>query len=128
MTFQYGSEANRMIEIVTIAAGAAISGGVELRSRRPRGLAVETPGTWTTADIGLQVSHDNTNWTPVADEFGNRIKISGIATGAAKLYVFPAGAWAILPYPYFRLESLDTADGTAENQAAARTLKVVMLV
>lgn len=109
----------------TIASGAAVSNALKLTGYR--GLAVQTPATWTAANIGFEVSEDGTTFIPLYDEDGARVVISSVATGAAQLYCAPAEAWACGVYPYVRLASLDTADGSAENQAAARTLKVIAL-
>lgn len=110
---------------VTIASGAAVSSSLKLTGYR--GLAVQTPAVWTAANIGLEVSEDDSTFVPLYDEDGARVVISSVATGAAGLYLMPAEAWACGVYPYVRLASLDTADGSAENQAAARTLKVIAL-
>lgn len=109
----------------TIASGAAASGGLKLTGYR--GLAVQTPAAWTAANIGFEVSEDDSTYVPLYDEDGARVVISGVATGAAAVYIAPAEVWAAGVYPYVRLASLDTADGSAENQAAARTLKVIAL-
>jgi len=109
----------------TIASGAAVSNALAMTGYR--GLAVQTPAVWTAANIGFEVSEDGTTFVPLYDEEGARVVISSVATGAARLYCAPAQAWACGVYPYVRLASLDTADGSAENQAAARTLKVIAL-
>lgn len=124
MTLQNNTDAAFRAE-TTIAIGAAVSSGLKLTGYR--GLAVQTPATWTAANIGFEVSEDGSTFVPLYDEDGARVVISGVVTNAAALYIAPAEVWAAGVYPYVRLASLDTADGSAENQAAARTLKVIAL-
>lgn len=110
---------------VTIASGAAVSSAVKLTGYRR--LAVQTPAVWTTANIGFEVSEDGSTFVPLRDSTGAKLAITGVITNAAGVYVGPVDTLAAGPYPYVRLTSLDTVDASAENQAAARTLKVIAL-
>ena len=121
---------------VTIAQNAALSGdiygtgteGNEARRRGFRGLAIEVPALWTAADIGFEVSRDASNYFKLCDEFNQRIKITGITTNEARVYIAPAALWAAGFYPYVRLASLNTSTGASENQLSAdRTLRVILL-
>ena len=116
------------VQTVTIASGAAVSSSIDLASIVPRGIAVQTPAAWTAADIGLEVSVDNSTFIKLYDEFGARVKVTNVATGAAGVYILPASAWAISVYAYARFASLNTSTGADANQGAARTLKAILLV
>jgi hypothetical protein len=117
---------------VTIASGAAVSGdlyGTNGDAGRLgfRGLAVSVPSAWTSADIGLEVSTDGTNWLPVQKADGTRVIISGIATSAAALYIFPPEVWAAGAFPYVRIASLNTSSGANVNQGGDRALTIICL-
>lgn len=113
---------------VVIANGEADSASIDMSDQPPRGIAVLVPGAWTAADIGFEVSSDDSTWYPLQNDTGGLVKITGITTDAAGYYVAPAGTWAIGGWQYMRLNSLDTGDETAENQGAARTMTVVFLM
>lgn len=113
---------------VTIASGAAVSGSIEFGyAAAPRGLAVQVPGTWTAANIGVDFSTDGSTWLPLLDEEGNYVVITGVPTSTACVQTFPADGWVAMAYPYMRLHSRDTADDTDENQGGARSLSVILL-
>lgn len=112
---------------VAIASGAAVSETVTLTTTRPRGLAVLVPSAWTAADIGFEISTDNSAWVPLYGDTGLRIKITTIATAASQLYIAPTEVWAACAFPYLRLASLNTGTGANANQGAARSLIVVLL-
>ena len=111
---------------VAIANGGSVSSAVEVISSPFRGIAIETPATWTAADVGLQVSHNGTTWIPLRNEDG-LVRITGIETAAAGVHVFSAEAWAIRAFRYMRLTSLDSSDETAEAQGDARTVRIYFL-
>lgn len=117
---------------VIIANGAATSenifkGDGEITARGFRGLVVVTPAAWTAADIGFEASSDGSAWLPLMDNAGARVRITGVATSAARAYVAPSTAWGAGAFPFVRLVSLNTGTGANENQGAARTLTVVLL-
>lgn len=110
---------------VTIPINTAASSAIKLTGYRR--LAVQTPAAWTAANIGFEVSEDGTTFIPLRDAAGAKLAITGVITNAAGVYVAPVDTLAAGPYPYLRLTSLDTVDASAENQLAARTLKVIAL-
>ncbi len=112
---------------VTIANNAAVSGSFDPQGAR--GLAVQVPGAWTAADIGLDVSADGgSTWIPVRDEWGVLVRAAGVVTNAAGLYMTPASAWMVGLYPLARLHSLNTTTYADVNQGGARTLSVALLM
>ncbi len=112
---------------VTIANNAAVSGSFDPQGAR--GLAVLTPGAWTAANIGLEVSTDGgTTWIPVRTEWGSLVMVSGVVTNAAASYILPPSAWQVGLYPQARLTSLNTSTYAAVNQGGARTLVVALLM
>jgi hypothetical protein len=115
----------RLISL-TIANAAAVS--EQFSPDGARGLSVETGSAWTAANIGIEVSRDNgQTWIPVDKADGSRVVVSGIATAAAGLYIFPAEAMVVGVYPLARLVSLNTGTGANLNQGGTRTLVVGLL-
>jgi hypothetical protein len=112
---------------VTIENGAAVSDGVQLAKLSLIGVAVLVPSAWTGADIGFEVSVDGSVWVPLYDDTGARVKISGVATNASRVYIAPAEVWAAGAFPYLRLVSLNTSTGANINQGGARSLMLIRL-
>ena len=110
------------IRTTTIASGANVSQNI--RHEMCRGIAVLPETTWTAADIVFDVLIGST-WYPLMDKTGVRVRISGVV--ADKVNVAPAEAWALGRFDAFRLVSVTVGAETAVNQAAARTVKVVIL-
>lgn len=116
----------------SIANGAALSAAIDASALDFRIISVQFPAVWTAADLGIQVSRDGTTYVPLVHVDATtltkvRTKITDITVNAASVRLFPAESWAVQNYPYFKLESLDTADETAENQGGARALVVGFL-
>lgn len=109
-------------ETLSIAGTASVSGHFEVKGAR--GLTVQVPSAWTAADIGFSVSDDASTWIPAYDPYGKRCKITGVKTSSAGNYTIPPESWQIEPWRYARIDSLDAADETAENQAVTRSLVV----
>ena len=109
---------------LTIESGEALSDTLIVPSPVPLGWAVEFPNAWTAANLGVDGSDDNSNWVPIRDEFGNRVKITGIITNAVASYRLPIEAMQVGAFAYLRLASLDASDDSAENQLGERSLKV----
>lgn len=114
---------------VTIASGAAVSGDIyagspDARARGFRLLMLDLPSTWTAADIGFEYSLDGSTWKPCYDKAGTRIKITGVATAAARGQLAPAEIAAFGMLPHLRLVSLDTSTGANTNQGGARAIVV----
>lgn len=117
-----------------IAAGAAVSGAVEVKKLAPRGLCVRANWTdWTTADLGIQASFDggdtyNDLWQlNSAGDGYERVKclspgaISGIADYDA--IEVPVAVWMIENATHIRFASRNTSNyATPVNQSNAITL------
>ena len=87
-------------------------------------MAIHVPSAWTAADIGFLACDTETGtFAPVKGSDGSRLKITTVATAAAGWYAAPAG---VMDHRFLKLASIDTADESAEAQAADRAL-VVML-
>jgi hypothetical protein len=111
----------------TIANGAALSDAVDIDAFGPRGIAVQTPTAWTAADIAFEVSADGTNYFPLYTDTGGRVRISGVATAEARVYIAPAEIWAAGAYTHLKIASVNTSTGADENQGAERILIVKVL-
>lgn len=78
------------------------------------------PAAWTAAKLGFQVSLDGVNWYDVKDSGGN---FEQSVAGASTFIAIPIAD--AISSPHIRLKSVDAANA-AVNQAAARTITVVM--
>lgn len=98
---------------------------------------VKLPAAWTAADLKLQFSDDEgTTWFNVVESDGSVSKLTSIPTSGGGLVAAPHDAnsgldyWAqamkAIPNGYFRVVSIDTADESNENQAAARTVDLLV--
>lgn len=107
---------------VTIAAGESASGEVVSGNFIPWGIYV--PGEWTAADIGFSGWVEGTTYAPIKTQAGAVVKITTVATAEAGFYQVP---WEspLSAVKAFKILSLDTGDGSAENQVAERVLKVI---
>ena len=124
------NRANLYYQSVVIANNASLSAAIDAAGLQFQSVSVEVPSAWTAADIGFQVSRDNSTFVPLFyDDAGTRtrVKLTQIKTDGAGVYVAPAEAWALSVYPYFKLESLNTSTEAAVNQGAERTLVVGFL-
>lgn len=106
---------------VVIAEGAALSGVIDMRDFAAGGIVF--PAAWTEAALGLYVC-DTADGTFVPlydadDALGTDVSIAAPAVNTAR----PLPVWAFA-WPFVKLWS--HTDGTNENQAAARTLTVVL--
>lgn len=94
---------------VTFTAGQSVSDSTDISLLSLRGLALLVlAADWVTADIGFQVSNDNSTWYTLYDEFGAGVKVAGVITNAAAVYACPAGVWAVGGFKYLRLVSRNT--------------------
>lgn len=106
----------------TIGAGAALSGAIDMRDVVGDAGLVGVPGAWTAADLGFKVSDTlGGTYSPLRDESGAIVQISGIQTGAAAWYKLPAALRGAL---FVKLWSQSA--GSDANQAAARALVVAV--
>jgi hypothetical protein len=119
----------------TIAINTAVSNAVDISKLSMRGLSVKVPSAWTAAVIGFQVSDkateptsDDATWSTLYKtnndgDDSEPIRIVGIATNEARVYLVPPEIWMAGNYRWLRLVSRDTNTfATPVNQAAARTL------
>lgn len=102
---------------VTIANGQSLSGAVNLSGFTLIG--IDLPATWTTANLTLQASIDNSTWDNVFDSTGTEVTIS--AAASRFILLNPADFVAIR---YLRLRS--GTSGTPVNQGGARTITLVV--
>jgi hypothetical protein len=106
---------------VTIAENAALSGAIDLSNVVGDAGLVGVPSAWTAAAIGFKVSDTlGGTYSPLRDESGAIVQISGIITNAAGWYKLPD---ALRGAMFVKLWS--QAAGVDTNQAAARSLVVV---
>jgi hypothetical protein len=105
----------------TIGAGAAESGTIDLREVVGDAGLVGVPGAWTAAALGFKVSDSfGGTFSPLRDESGSIVQISGIQTGAAGYYKLPD---ALRGAMFVKLWS-QTA-GSDSNQVADRVITVL---
>jgi hypothetical protein len=101
----------------TIAAGAALSGDVDLAARRA--VRLVTPAAWSpAAALTFQVSYDGITWGDLYDETGTEVSYTLVAGKSLRL---PVHDW--LGIRYLRLRSGPSS--APVNQAAARAFVVV---
>ena len=115
-------------ETLTIANNAAVSGAVDMLFGE-RIVAVETPATWTAADIVFQISRDGTTFVDLKDITGTLLRCTTIATGAAELRSITNDLTALdLPFgpTKFKLRSCNTGSAADVNQGGARVLWVLI--
>jgi hypothetical protein len=111
-------------DITTAVTNAAASLGPHERI-----IAVITPSAWTAADIGFQISINNTDFNAVVDPSRaaatSLARIVNVELATARFYVVPEA----LDFPLgseIKITSIGVADNLAVNQAAARTVLVVI--
>lgn len=107
---------------VTIASGAALSEAMDLGRWVGDAGLVGVPSAWTAANLGFKVSDaiDGT-YSPLRDDTGAIVEVSGIQTGAAAWYKLPEG---LRGARFVKLWSQNS--GSDANQAAARSLVMVV--
>ncbi len=108
----YGSQTRN----ATIAINTSLSGAVDITGCTVAGIIMSAG--WDTASITAQASVDGTNFYNLYDEFATEVTVSAAASRFIRLS--PADWWGVR---YVKLRS--GTSGTAVNQTAARTLKVV---
>lgn len=111
----------------TIANGASLSAGVDMKGCTPARILINPAGTgsaaWTTANLTFQGSEDGSVYGNVHDEFGTEVGVT-VPTGAdaaMKMIVVSPSAW--WSWRYLKVRSGTSA--SAVNQGAARTIKVI---
>lgn len=106
---------------VTIANGAALSDPIDLKNYFGSLGLVRVPSAWTGASMGFQVSDSLDGiYSPLRDNTGILVEVSGIQTAAAAWYQLPDALRGAL---FFKLWS--ETSGSGVTQAAERVLTVV---
>jgi len=112
----------------TIAACAAISDAFPFQNQKI--VSVANPAAWTGADITFEVEYPSGTFTKVVDRAGALYKLSGVATSTAEYRLMSGDAnqaHVVLTGPMNgRIVSTNTGSEANVNQAAARTILVVM--
>ena len=119
---------------VTIASGASVSDTFVLAPGELI-IALETPATWTAADLAVQISRDGgTNFLNIFDNAGaaNANAVAKVVTAANELHflglISAAGGamiFTVLGPLTFRLQSQTAGALTTVNQGAARICQVL---
>lgn len=102
---------------VTIAAGASLSGAIEI-GERATALMLVMPDQWTAAGLTVQTSPDGVTYQNLYDRNGTEVAIVTAASRNVAL-----DTWTFGGARYIKLRS-GTA-GTPVNQAGARSIQVV---
>lgn len=102
----------------TIAISSSLSSAVELTDGPLVRLVI--PSAWTTANITFQTSYDGTNYADLYDKAGTEYTVT--VGGASREIAVPIADW--IGIRYIKVRSGTT--GSAVNQAAARTIQLVM--
>lgn len=107
----------RKVESFSIANGASLSDEIAILGDV---VAIIMPSAWTAANLTFQAGSDDTAVANMYDEFGNEYTV----TAAASRYIFvdPADFAGVA-----KLKVRSGTSGSAVNQGAARTVKVVTL-
>ncbi len=110
-------------ETLTIAANAATSGSFQFEQYA--GGMVIVPSAWTAANIGFQVSEDNSTFVILRDYTGVPVQISGIKTDGGRAYAMPAEMFSAR-FCKLWSKSTTTSTETDTNQASARSLIILL--
>ena len=104
-------------QTVTIANGASLSNAADIEAKTL--IAIDMPSSWTTANLTLQASIDNSTWDNVFDSLGTEVTI----TAAASRFILlnPADYVSVR---YLKIRS--GTSGTPVNQGGARTITLVV--
>jgi hypothetical protein len=86
---------------------------------------VHIPTSWTAANLGFQVSDDDSTFIILRDEAGAPVQISGIKTDGARAYALPAEVFGCKHVKLWS-KSSTAATETDTNQSGAITLTLVL--
>lgn len=106
-----------ILRTATIASGASLSDALEIDGSAVVGIVM--PAAWTAANLTLQASADDTTYNNVYDELGTEKTI--VASTSRYIPLNPAD--------FLGMNSIKVRSGTAGtavNQAAARSVVVVL--
>lgn len=106
-----------------IAAGAALSGAIDLREMA--GGILKNDGTnWTVADIVFDVCETaGGTFTTLEDETGTAVRLSGLATNAAEARKLPDELFAA---HWVKLRSVTAGSVTSANQTNAQSFSLML--
>ena len=104
-------------QTVTIANGASLSDAADIEAKTL--IAIDMPASWTTANLTLQASIDNSTWDNVFDSLGTEVTIS--AAASRFILLNPADFVSVR---YLKVRS--GTSGTPVNQGGARTITLVV--
>lgn len=104
-----------------IAAGATgLSAAISIASFAAKGGTLFIPSGWVAADLYFNAGFNGTDFFPVCNEFGQRIKITGIQTAEGRFYSIPPELWAHFCHEYLQLFSAtNAATPVAVNQTGS---------
>lgn len=106
---------------VTIANGTAESGEIDMQNVAGDAGLVGVPAAWTSAALGFKVADKSGGtFSPLRDEAGSIVQISGIQTAAAAWYKLPD---ALRGAMFIKLWSQNA--GSDANQGADRVIQLM---
>lgn len=109
---------------VTILAAASVSSAIEFSDAEAQGeislAAIGTSGSWDSADLGIQVSHDGVTYADLNNAAGTYQQLV-VGADATVAYVFIT----IPSFKFIRFESQNS--GTPQAQTAEETLRVLIV-
>ncbi len=116
---------NMRLATATIANGESASTAITLNPGE-RIVGIIMPAAWTTANLVAQVSVDGTTFQ-YAISYGSAIQMFPVADRTTLMDAIDADKLSRLPYVKLVSATASGSTVTAVNQAAARTLKVIVV-
>jgi len=104
----------------TIAENGSLSNAINVDGKRIVG--IQTPASWTAADLTFQASFDGTTFNDVYDEAETEVTVQG---AASRYTALDAVALELSGLPWIKIRSGTT--GSPVAQGAERVLIVVMV-
>lgn len=110
-------------KVAAIAAGAALSGVIDLREMAG-GILKNDATNWTAADIVFDVCEKSDGtFTTLKDESGTVVKLSGLSTTAAEARKLPDELFACA---WCKLRSVGVGTVVSANQTNAQSFSLMM--
>ncbi len=103
-----------------IAAGASLSGGIDLAGKAL--LRLRMPAAWTTANLTVQTSADNATWNDLYDAVGVEYTI---VVAASRSVIIPPADFAAMRWVRFRSGTASVAVAQASAVAVDATVRVL---
>lgn len=115
----------KTVMVSSIASGESESSILSMEDYIPTAGMVRVPSVWTAADIAFKVcdTKDGTYDFLRDNTTGDLVRIKGIKTSSASWYRIPED---VMGAYWVKLVSVNTASEAAVNQAAARSLKLLI--